>query len=146
MKRLLAILMIVAFALGGLGGCAGMKAAEMWQKADPMTKAIFFVETYNSQFNQYISIVAMATGMTGTEVLMMMEENPAELQRRLDASKLSKEARQVLRYKKDLLSKLDKPIDVFVAIAQTGIAPNAEQEQIIMDLLNQLKYKAYMMQ
>ena len=142
-KKLMALMLCVVFALTGC--MAGMKAAEMWKAASPKSKAVFFVETYNDQFDQYVSIVGMATGLTPSQVMLMMDTDPAGLQAKLDSSNLSDDARAVLKYKKDLLVQLSEPIDVFAALAQAGLEPTPEQERVIINLLNKHKYKAYMM-
>ena len=150
MKRISLTLVLLAtflfMTLGGVVGCGPMHlndTAKMWDAADPISKAVFFNEVYTEQWDEYTVVIAFAVELTPDEVEVMAKRDPEGLKKLTDKSKLSKDARQVLRYKKKILVALDKPIDIFSDLANVGLTPTPEQEKVIVELLNQLKYKAY---
>lgn len=144
------ILMVTVFILmlGGTVGCvSGLNSTtDMWNAAGPVSKAVFFNEVYSEQWDQYLVVIGYAIGLTADEVEVMAKSDPVKLKGLLDASKLSKEAREMLRHKKAILKKVEKPIDIFSDLANSGLNPTESQEEFIVELLNQLKYKMYMSQ
>ena len=148
MKKILSVLMIaiLALMLGGTVGCVPTlnSTAQMWDTAGPVSKAVFFNEVYTEQWDQYITVIAFAVNLTPDEVGVMAKLYPERLKGLIDASKLSEEAKIMLRHKKAILKKVDAPIDIFTDLANAGLTPTAEQEEFIVNLLNQLKMKAYM--
>ena len=148
MKKILSILMVVlfAFTLGGVAGCVpGLTNTKaMWDASSPKSKAVFFNEVYTQNYDEYLAVLGMAVGLTADEVKVVAKLDPVKLKGMIAASSLNEDAREVLRYKKAFLKKLELPIDIFSDIAVVGLAPTPEQERIIVELLNQLKYKAYM--
>jgi len=150
MKKILSILMvaILALVLGCQVGCvpALNSTAQMWDAADPVSKAVFFNEVYTEQWDQYIKVVSYAVNLTPDEVKVMAKLDPVKLKGLVDSSELTDEAKKTLRHKKAILKKVETPIDIFTDIANAGLAPTVEQEEFIVNLLNELKYKAYMAQ
>ncbi len=148
MKKILSILMvaILALMLGGIVGCPATlsNTAQMWDAADPVSKAVFFNEVYSEQWDQYLVVIAFAVNLTADEVEALAKSDPVKLKGLIDESKLSREAREMLRHKKAMLKKVEAPIDIFSDLANAGLTPTATQEEFIVNLLNQLKYKAYM--
>ncbi len=148
MKKILSILtaVVLIFMLGGIAGCIpGLTNTKaMWDASSPKSKAVFFNEVYTDNYNEYLTVVGMAVGLTADEVKVVAKLDPAKLKAMVAASKLSEDAKEVLRYKKAFLKRLELPIDVFTDIAVVGLTPTPEQEKIVVELLNQLKYKAYM--
>lgn len=148
MRKLFSKLMVATLAmllLGGVVGC-GMDYVKMWQAANPKAKAVFFNEIYNEQWNAYIDVIAMATNLTPLQVQAMSITDPEGLKALIDASPLTEAAKATLRYKKELLQQVEVPIDAFTDLAKAGIAPSPQQEKLILDLLNKLKYRAYMVE
>ena len=133
------LMVIVAFVLVG----CGPKQAQLWKNAAPQEKAIFLLEVYNTQWDNYIDIIAYSTGLTAEQVKYMAKNEPEKLKEAIDNSSLTDEARATLRYKKDILSKIDMPVEEFAKLAKAGLPTSAEQEQFIIEMLNKLKMRAY---
>ena len=133
------LMVIVAFVLVG---CA-TDSATLWKNAAPQEKAIFLLEVYNTQYDNYIDIIAYSTGLTAEQVKYMAKNEPEKLKEAVDNSTLTDEARKTLRYKKDILAKIDEPVEEFGRIAKAGLPTSAEQEQFIIEMLNKLKMRAY---
>jgi hypothetical protein len=111
-----------------------------------MSKAVFFNEIYSEQWDEYLVVIAVSIDRMPDEVEAMTqtEAGRVELQNLVKNSNLSEEARIALRAKKKIMKKVEKPIDDFSDLAKVGLKPSPEQEKFIVDLLNQLKYRAYM--
>jgi hypothetical protein len=142
MKKILSTILVIIVAFV-LGGCAGADIATLWQKANPKEKAIFLLETYNTQYDQYIDVIAYSTGMTADQIKYLAKADPVMLKEAIDSSTLTEEAKMTLRHKKSILIKLDAPLEEFGRAAMAGLPTSAEQERFILELLNKLKYRAY---
>ena len=142
MRKLIewALVIIIAFVLGG---CVMTQQAQLWQMASPKEKAVLLLEIYNSQYDQYFDVIAFATGITVDQIKYMAIEEPAKLKEAIDSSTLTEEAKMTLRYKKEVLKKVEIPLEEFGRLAQAGLPTTAEQERFIIEMLNKLKYRAY---
>lgn len=134
------VIILVAFVLGG---CAMTQQAQLWQMASPKEKAILLLEIYNGQHDQYIDTIAYATGIPAEQVKYMAVHEPVKLKEAIDSSTLTDEAKITLRHKKEILKKVDAPLEEFARLAQAGLPTTADQERFIIELLNKLKYRAY---
>ena len=135
MRKFLSILMVVflAFMLGSTAGCIqGVNNTKaMWDASSSKSKAVFFNEVYTEQYDEYLTVVGFAVGLTGDEVKVVAKLDPEKLKAMIGASNLSDDAKEVLRYKRALLKRLETPIDVFSDLAVVGLTPTPEQEKIV---------------
>ena len=69
------LMVIIAFMLVG---CA-TDQANLWKNAAPQEKAIFLLEVYNTQWDNYIDIIAYSTGLTAEQVKYMAKNEPEKL-------------------------------------------------------------------
>lgn len=142
MRKTLPIMLVIIVTLF-FSGCTITQQAQLWETANPKEKAAFLLEIYNGQYDEYIDVISYATGIPSDQVKYMAKNEPVKLKEAIDSSTLTEEAKMTLRYKKSVLMKVDAPVEEFGKLARAGLPTSAEQERIIIELLNKLKYRAY---
>jgi hypothetical protein len=140
MKKLLAFLMVIMIALAGCATMGGQNPVPVvnWS---PEKKATYAMGMYTKLFNNYLSRVAMATGVSVEDVklLMMTEEGQAQLKSMIAVSTLTEYQRQILRKRKEFLVLAEKVIKSYNTYISLGNAPPEGTEAQLLDLLDKLE-------
>jgi disulfide oxidoreductase YuzD len=125
MKRNCLLLMVLIF-LMALSSCA-MGTAKSISEMTPKEKTTFMLGVYNSQYADYMSQTGYSWDGEKKEYV------------KISTPTLSDERKEVLKKKKEILTKLYPLIKIYDSTVNSGAAPNREVEQQIFDLLNNLQ-------
>ena len=123
MKRIF-VLLLFGFVMIGLTGCPSM-GGKSFDQMSPKEKVIQMYSIYNSQYNDYMSMMGYIKGATGEW-------------EQISTPSLTDEQREILRFRKKILTKVYPLIKLYDTQSQGGAGVSRETEAEIMRLLNQL--------
>lgn len=112
MYKRINVVVLIAFLLAVLG-CGGQSQIKPITEMAPKEKATWMLGVYNAQYKDYQQQAAMADSLT-------------------------EEAREVMRAKKEILTKVYPLIKMYNGYVDTGVLPDKEVEEQIITLLNSL--------
>ena len=125
MKRNFLFFVLLIFLIS-FNSCA-MGTAKSISEMTPKEKTTFMLGVYNSQYADYMSQTGYSWDGEKKEYV------------KISTPTLSDERKEVLKKKKEILTKLYPLIKMYDSVANTGVVPSHEVEQQIFDLLNNLQ-------
>lgn len=124
------IMVLLAFLFAGLVGCQGMLPATSGAKdisqMTPKEKSTWMLGVYNSQYADHRTQTGWQLDTNGNWVKV---SNP----------ELSKDKREILQQKKDLLKRMYPLIKIYDGYIEKGVVPSRDTEQQIIDIINRLE-------
>ena len=108
-KRIAVYLVVLAFLFPA---CATFGPAKSWTQMTPKEKSLFFISTYNRQFDDTMKMAALTN--------------------------LTEGQKEIVRAKKAVLMQAYHPIRIYESIAVSGGIPSPQDEAAILDFINQL--------
>ena len=107
--RIAALLMVFAVLFAA---CATFGPAKPWTQMTPKEKSLFFITTYNRQFDDTMKMAVLPN--------------------------LTEGQKEIVRAKKAILMQAYHPIRIYESIAVSGGIPSPQDEAAILEFINQL--------